>query len=129
MLHVSQRGARSQTAYHVHLATDAIGAAATRSTRRATEAQQRAWLPQVICHGIPDSYKLKDGDIVNIDITCYFEGYHGDCSETYAAPRARSQRRAWRSAELGAAQSLAQRRAWRSAEPARFPRSCLLNPK
>uniref|UniRef100_A0A7S0NTS3 Methionine aminopeptidase n=1 Tax=Calcidiscus leptoporus TaxID=127549 RepID=A0A7S0NTS3_9EUKA len=37
---------------------------------------------EVICHGIPDSYKLKDGDIVNIDVTCYFGGYHGDCSET-----------------------------------------------
>ena len=41
----------------------------------------------MICHGIPDSYELKDGDIVNIDITCYYEGYHGDCSETCAAPR------------------------------------------
>ncbi|KAL1508158.1 hypothetical protein AB1Y20_007745 [Prymnesium parvum] len=38
---------------------------------------------EVICHGIPDSYKLKDGDIVNIDVTCYYGGYHGDCSETY----------------------------------------------
>jgi len=38
---------------------------------------------EVICHGIPDSYKLRDGDIVNIDVTCYLNGYHGDCSETY----------------------------------------------
>ncbi|EOD20396.1 hypothetical protein EMIHUDRAFT_65379 [Emiliania huxleyi CCMP1516] len=69
----------------------------------------------VICHGIPDSSKLRDGaarptprrhlsrsssaappplerlctasappgDIVNIDITCYYGGYHGDCSETF----------------------------------------------
>ena len=38
---------------------------------------------EVICHGIPDSSVLKDGDIVNVDITCYFGGYHGDCSETF----------------------------------------------
>lgn len=38
---------------------------------------------EVICHGIPDSYALEDGDIVNIDVTCYYNGYHGDCSETF----------------------------------------------
>ncbi|XP_058455903.1 methionine aminopeptidase 1D, mitochondrial [Malaya genurostris] len=36
----------------------------------------------VACHGIPDSRKLMDGDIINIDITVYFNGYHGDCSRT-----------------------------------------------
>jgi len=40
---------------------------------------------EVICHGIPDSRKLKEGDIVNIDITCYVQGYHGDCSEMFVA--------------------------------------------
>ncbi len=39
---------------------------------------------EVICHGIPDSYELKEGDMVNVDVTCYYGGYHGDCSETYA---------------------------------------------
>jgi len=38
---------------------------------------------EVICHGIPDSSVLKDGDVVNIDITCYYGGYHGDCSEMF----------------------------------------------
>lgn len=38
---------------------------------------------EVICHGIPDSSILKDGDIINIDVTCYYNGYHGDCSETF----------------------------------------------
>lgn len=38
---------------------------------------------EVICHGIPDASVLKDGDLVNIDITCYFNGYHGDCSEMF----------------------------------------------
>lgn len=37
---------------------------------------------EVICHGIPDSRKLEDGDIVNCDITIYLDGYHGDNSET-----------------------------------------------
>ena len=38
---------------------------------------------EVICHGIPDSRVLRDGDIVNIDITCYYGGYHGDLSEMF----------------------------------------------
>ena len=37
---------------------------------------------EVICHGIPDSTVLKDGDIMNIDVTIYHDGVHGDCSET-----------------------------------------------
>lgn len=37
-------------------------------------------LNDVICHGIPDKTKLKSGDILNIDITCIFKGYYGDCS-------------------------------------------------
>jgi methionyl aminopeptidase len=38
---------------------------------------------EVICHGIPDSRPLEDGDIVNIDITAYIEGVHGDTDATY----------------------------------------------
>eukprot|EP00985_Skeletonema_marinoi_P026346 scaffold20345_cov204-Skeletonema_marinoi.AAC.12 len=38
---------------------------------------------EVICHGIPDERPLEDGDIVNIDITVYLDGYHGDCSEMF----------------------------------------------
>lgn len=38
---------------------------------------------QVVCHGIPDGYILKDGDIVNLDITTYLHGFHGDTSKTY----------------------------------------------
>jgi methionyl aminopeptidase len=37
----------------------------------------------VICHGIPDSRPLAMGDLVNIDITVYLNGYHGDCSEMF----------------------------------------------
>lgn len=38
---------------------------------------------EVICHGIPDSRPLQDGDIVNIDVTAYFDGVHGDLNETF----------------------------------------------
>ena len=37
---------------------------------------------EVICHGIPDDTVLEDGDIVNIDITAYLDGYHGDLNHT-----------------------------------------------
>mmetsp|Transcript_39516 Transcript_39516/g.91503 ORF Transcript_39516/g.91503 Transcript_39516/m.91503 type:complete len:311 (-) Transcript_39516:125-1057(-) len=36
---------------------------------------------EVICHGIPDSTVLQDGDIVNIDVSCFYGGGHGDLSE------------------------------------------------
>ncbi len=38
---------------------------------------------EVICHGIPDSRRLENGDIVNIDITCFIGGVHGDTDATY----------------------------------------------
>jgi len=38
---------------------------------------------EVICHGIPDARPLVDGDIVNIDVSVYYKGYHGDLNETY----------------------------------------------
>jgi methionyl aminopeptidase len=38
---------------------------------------------EVICHGIPDFRPLKEGDIVNLDISCYYGGYHGDVNATY----------------------------------------------
>jgi len=38
---------------------------------------------EVICHGIPDKRKLVEGDIVNLDVTLYYDGYHGDLNETY----------------------------------------------
>lgn len=37
---------------------------------------------EVICHGIPDQRELKEGDIVNLDVTCYYNGFHGDLNET-----------------------------------------------
>lgn len=38
---------------------------------------------EIICHGIPDSRVLQDGDIVNIDITAFIGGVHGDTDATY----------------------------------------------
>jgi len=38
---------------------------------------------EVICHGIPDDRPLEDGDIVNIDITAFIGGVHGDTDATY----------------------------------------------
>ncbi|CAH0727434.1 unnamed protein product, partial [Brenthis ino] len=37
----------------------------------------------VAVHGIPDLRPLQNGDIVNVDITVFFKGYHGDCSKTF----------------------------------------------
>ena len=42
-------------------------------------------LNEVICHGIPDSTVIEDGDIVNIDVTAYLDGVHGDTNATYLA--------------------------------------------
>lgn len=42
-------------------------------------------LNEVICHGIPDSTVIADGDIVNIDITAYLDGVHGDTNATFLA--------------------------------------------
>lgn len=38
---------------------------------------------EIICHGIPDSRVLQDGDIVNLDVTCYIGGVHGDTNATF----------------------------------------------
>jgi len=42
-------------------------------------------LNEVICHGIPDSTVVADGDIVNIDITAFINGVHGDTNATFLA--------------------------------------------
>jgi methionyl aminopeptidase len=40
---------------------------------------------EVVCHGIPDARVIEDGDIVNIDITAYVNGVHGDTNATFLA--------------------------------------------
>ncbi len=46
-----------------------------------------------ICHGIPSSRKLRNGDIVNLDITTYLKGFHGDTSRTFfvGSPRKKAE--------------------------------------
>jgi methionyl aminopeptidase len=39
---------------------------------------------EVVCHGIPDWYVLKDGDIINVDVTPKLRGYHGDSSRMFS---------------------------------------------
>lgn len=38
---------------------------------------------EVICHGIPDMRELRNGDIVNLDISVYKDGFHADLNETF----------------------------------------------
>ena len=47
-----------------------------------------------ICHGIPSDRKLRNGDIVNLDITTYFKGFHGDTSRTFfvGSPRKKAEK-------------------------------------
>jgi methionyl aminopeptidase len=40
-------------------------------------------LNEVICHGIPDDTVIQDGDILNVDITAYKDGFHGDSNVTF----------------------------------------------
>jgi methionyl aminopeptidase len=46
-------------------------------------------LNEVICHGIPDDTVLEDGDILNIDITAFKNGFHGDSNKTFVVGHAR----------------------------------------
>jgi methionyl aminopeptidase len=43
---------------------------------------------EVICHGIPDDRALVDGDIVNVDVTVFLDGVHGDTNATFLVGRA-----------------------------------------
>jgi len=47
---------------------------------------------EVICHGIPDRRKLEDGDIVNVDVSVFYKGYHGDLNETFVVGTASEDR-------------------------------------
>lgn len=64
---------------------------------------------EVVCHGIPGAQILKDGDIINVDITTIYGGYYGDTSATFyiGAPSAEARKVveiARRSLELGIAE-------------------------
>ena len=38
---------------------------------------------EIICHGIPDDLEIREGDIVNLDVTAYLDGFHGDSNKTF----------------------------------------------
>lgn len=64
---------------------------------------------EVVCHGIPGPLTLREGDIINVDVTHIFKGYHGDTSATFyvGTPSADAKRVtevARKSLELGVAQ-------------------------
>ncbi len=48
----------------------------------------------VVCHGIPSNKKLRDGDIINVDVTSIIDGWHGDTSKTFfvGTPKVRTQK-------------------------------------
>lgn len=46
---------------------------------------------EVICHGIPDNTVLQEGDIVNIDITAFKDGFHGDSNQTFLVGQAKEE--------------------------------------
>jgi len=48
-------------------------------------------LNEVICHGIPDDTVMEDGDIVNVDISAYLDGVHGDTNGTVIVGQADSE--------------------------------------
>lgn len=49
---------------------------------------------EVICHGIPDSRPLEEGDIINLDISCYKDGFHADLNETFCVGKVSESSRA-----------------------------------
>ena len=49
---------------------------------------------EVICHGIPDTRPLQEGDIVNLDISLYKNGFHADLNETYCVGKVTEESRA-----------------------------------
>ncbi len=54
-----------------------------RSATRATSSRSCISINHVVCHGIPSDKPLRDGDIVNIDVTLIVDGWHGDSSRMY----------------------------------------------
>jgi len=49
---------------------------------------------EVICHGIPDTRPLEEGDIINLDISCYKNGVHADLNETFCVGKVSESSRA-----------------------------------
>ena len=75
----------------VHLETLARGAVPAPLNYGLGQGRQRIPFPksictslnEVICHGIPNSQELQNGDILNVDVTCDYDGYFGDASRMF----------------------------------------------
>jgi len=70
------------------LITDMVDGAGAKSATIGYKGYQHAScisVNHVVCHGIPSAKKLKDGDIVNIDVTVIVDGWFGDTSRMYVA--------------------------------------------
>ena len=67
----------------VHEATLAEGAIPAPLNYRGFPKSVCTSVNQVVCHGIPDPTVLREGDIINVDVTCILDGYFGDASRTY----------------------------------------------
>lgn len=66
-----------------HEAVIAAGAYPSTLGYRGYPASTCTSVNEVICHGIPDDTVLREGDIVNVDITAYLDGFHGDTNRTF----------------------------------------------
>ena len=67
----------------VHEATVARGAVPAPLDYRGFPKSTCTSLNEIVCHGIPDSTILDDGDILNVDVTCILNGYYGDSSRMF----------------------------------------------
>ena len=67
----------------VHEATLAAGAKPAPLNYRGFPKSVCTSINEVVCHGIPDGTVLKNGDIINVDVTCILDGYYGDASRMY----------------------------------------------
>jgi hypothetical protein len=83
--HRPRRSTGSRTDYMVNEQHTRSRDAQLRAAGTLAVSRRRCARPvnHVVCHGIPGDKKLKDGDIVNIDVTVIKDGYHGDTSRMF----------------------------------------------
>ncbi len=67
----------------VHEATLAAGATPAPLNYRGFPKSVCTSINEVVCHGIPEPRALREGDIINVDVTCILRGYYGDASRMY----------------------------------------------
>ncbi|TVQ31629.1 MAG: type I methionyl aminopeptidase [Geminicoccaceae bacterium] len=83
--HVAPGVTTAELDQRCHAATTALGATSATIGYRGYQHASCISLNHVVCHGIPSDRKLKDGDILNIDVTVIVDGWHGDSSRMYFA--------------------------------------------